>query len=58
LIEGFEAGYILADKGYDSDDVVQAITETGAVALIPSRKNRNELREYDRELYKERNLVG
>ncbi len=29
LIEGFGADYILADKGYDSDDFVQAITETG-----------------------------
>jgi len=57
LIEGFGADYILADKGYDSDDFVQAITETGAVAVIPSRKNRNEPRDYDRELYKERNLV-
>jgi transposase len=29
----------------------------GAVAIIPPRKNRNESRDYDRELYKERNLV-
>ena len=57
LIEGFEADYVLADKGYDSDDFVQVITATGAVAVIPPRKNRNEPREYDRELYKERNLV-
>ncbi len=57
LIEGFEAEYVLADKGYDSDDFVQAIAATGAEAVIPSRKNRNEPRAYDRELYKERNLV-
>lgn len=57
LIEGFEAEYVLADKGYDSDDFVQAIAATGAETVIPSRKNRNEPRTYDRELYKERNLV-
>ncbi len=57
LIEGFEADYVLADKGYDSDAFVQALSEAGAVAVISSRQNRNEPREYDRELYKERNLV-
>jgi transposase len=36
---------------------VQAITATGALAVIPPRRNRNELRDYDRSLYKERNLV-
>ena len=28
LIEGFEAGYVLADKGYDSDWFVSAIEKT------------------------------
>ena len=27
------------------------------MAVIPPRRNRNEVRDYDRELYKERNLV-
>ena len=57
LIEGFEAAYVLADKGYDSDEFVQTITATGAQAVIPPRNHRNTLREYDREVYKERNLV-
>ena len=35
LIEGFEADYVLADKGYDSDEFVQAIEAMGAVAVIP-----------------------
>ena len=33
------------------------VETAGAEAVIPPRKNRNEPREYDRELYKERNLV-
>jgi transposase len=57
LIDGFQADYVLADKGYDSDAFVQRIDQTGAVAVIPPRKNRNTPRDYDRELYKERNLV-
>ena len=57
LIEGFDADYVLADKGYDSDEFIEKIDKTGATAVIPPRRNRKEQREYDRELYKERNLV-
>jgi len=57
LIEGFPAEYVLADKGYDSDQFVSAIEETGAKPVIPPRKNRLDQRKYDSELYKERNLV-
>jgi transposase len=57
LITGFQADYIIADKGYDSDAFVLAITSTGAQAVIPPRSNRKELRDYDDILYKERNLV-
>lgn len=57
LIEGFKADYVLADKGYDSEAFVQRITATGAVAVIPPRSNRNNLRDYDRDVYKERNVV-
>jgi transposase len=57
LIEGFEAGYVLADKGYDSDAFVSAITESRAIPVIPSKKNRKTPRDLDKTLYKERNLV-
>jgi transposase len=57
LIEGFEAEYILADKGYDSDAFLQTINDSGAIAVIPPRKNRITPREYDRVIYKDRNLV-
>jgi transposase len=57
LIEGFNADYVLADKGYDSDNFIEAIEASGAEAVIPPRKNRTEQRNYDQELYKERNLV-
>ena len=57
LIQGFQADYVIADKGYDSGAFVLAINSTGADAVIPPRSNRKELRSYDKELYKERNLV-
>lgn len=57
LIEGFYADFVLADKGYDSNDFIKKIEESGAVPVIPPRRNRNEAREYDKHLYKERNLV-
>ena len=48
---------VLADKGYDSDALVEHVRSLGAEAVIPSKKNRNEQRGIDRELYKERNKV-
>ena len=57
LIEGFEAGYVLADKGYDSDRFVSAIEKSHAVPVIPSKKNRKVPRDFDKALYKERNVV-
>ncbi len=57
LIDGFDAAYVLADKGYDSDKFIGELEKSGATAVIPPRKNRKEQREYDQELYKERNLV-
>ena len=57
LIEQIQADYILADKGYDSDEFINSVEASGAVAVIPPRQNRIIRREYDREIYKERNLV-
>ena len=57
LIIGFEADYVLADKGYDSNAFVETVYDIGALPVIPSRTNRIENRDYDTDLYKERNLV-
>jgi transposase len=48
---------VVGDKGYDADDFVRTIEAQGAQAVIPPRKNRTEQRDYDRPLYKDRNLV-
>ena len=57
LIEGFQAGFVLADKGYDSNDFVEKVRISGAIAVIPARKNRLEGRDYDKTIYKERHYV-
>lgn len=57
LIEGLSVEVVIADKGYDSRAVVEAIESRGAEAVIPSLKNRAEQRDYDRDRYKDRNLA-
>jgi len=57
LIEGIDADYLLGDKGYDSDAIVDQAQKQSMEAVIPSRKNRTEQRTYDEELYKLRHLV-
>jgi transposase len=57
LIAGVATEAVLADKGYDSDANRVAIRAAGADPCIPPRKNRLESIEYDRHLYKERDVV-
>jgi transposase len=57
MIAGFQADFVLADKGYDSNEFIETIQASGAVAVIPPRKNRIESRDYDKIIYKERNFV-
>jgi transposase len=57
LIADIEVEHVIADRGYDSDKLIGAIEAVGAVAVIPPRSNRKQEREYDRHLYKDRNLV-
>lgn len=57
LLEGFKANAILADKGYDANDLIDSIQAAGAMAVIPPKQNRVVQRSYDRHMYKDRNLV-
>ena len=57
LIAGYEFERVIADRAYDSDDLLRRIAEQEAEAVIPLRKNRKEQRDYDKHLYKERHLV-
>jgi transposase len=57
LIEGLSAEHLIADKGYDSDAIVEQAKRQGMQAQIPPRKNRKEPRVWDKYLYKLRHLV-
>lgn len=57
LIKDTPADFIVADKGYDSDAFVQAISAQGSQAVIPPRSNRLKPRTFDHHLYRDRNLV-
>ena len=57
LIEGIKAEYLLADKAYDTNEIIVAATELGMDPVIPPKRNRREKRGYDRALYKLRHLV-
>ena len=57
LIEDFEPRALIADKGYGSDALIEAVAAKGIYAVIPPKKNRTEMREYVRHLYRERHLV-
>jgi len=57
LIEGYEPQALIADKGYYSDALIQAVTAKGIEAVIPPKKNQLVQREYDQHLYRERHLI-
>ena len=63
LIEGIGAECLLADKTYDTNEIIATVRELGMDPVIPpksnrTKSNRREKRNYDRALYKLRNLVG
>jgi transposase len=57
LLTGYQPRAVIADKGYDSDALVEFIEARGAEAVIPAKQNRSKPRVHDEHLYKERNLV-
>lgn len=57
LIADVPSEVVIGDKGYDSRAVVEAIRAQGAEAVIPTQKDRKQQRAYDKDRYKDRNLV-
>ena len=57
LLKDYEVEFVFGDKAYDAEPILTTIAEMDAQAVIPPKSNRNEPREYDEELYKERHLV-
>ena len=57
LVAAARGENFIADKGYDSNAVVDAIHAKNMKAVIPSREMRKAKRHMDTHLYKERHLV-
>ena len=57
LIEGMTAENLLADKGYDSDAIIEQATEQGMKTQILPKRNRKEQRRYGKDIYKLRHLA-
>jgi transposase len=55
LLADHEPEVVIADRGYDKKALVEEIESRGAVAVIPTQKNRKEQRDVDGHLYRERN---
>jgi transposase len=48
---------VLADKGYDTDSILNHLSERGIQAVIPPRSMRTVQRDFDRTLYRQRNRI-
>ena len=57
LRQGYRCDYVIADKGYDDDELVLHIRAMDAMPVIPARKHRTLPRDYDKHLDKERHLI-
>lgn len=57
LLENIQSSFVLADKGYDSQHLVDLIQPQGAEVVIPPKANRKVQRNYDTEIYKQRNWI-
>lgn len=58
LMPDLRAGQrVLADQAYDANKIRMQITQAGAEAVIPSKKNRKQILDHDPELYKHRNQI-
>ena len=48
---------LIADKGYDSQALREWLDQRGTQAVIPPRRNRKVQYDYDRTIYKQRNVI-
>ena len=57
MIDGISAETLLADRGYDTNQIIAYAADAGMNIVIPAKRNRKQQREYDRYLYRLRHLV-
>jgi transposase len=57
LIVGIGAENLMADRAYDTDEIISEAKKAGMEAVMPPKRKRKEPRLYDEYLYKLRHLV-
>ncbi len=57
LIDGIEFGGLIADKAFDSNDIVADLNERGAKVVISQHPRRTKPLKIDAEMYKWRHLI-
>ena len=58
LLPDMEADMLLADKAFDADErVIKPLAAAGKTAVIPSKANRKQPRQFDRHMYAARHLI-
>ena len=57
LIEGIEFGALIADKAFDSNDIIANLNERGAKIVISQHPRRTVPLQIDTEMYKWRHLI-
>ena len=57
MVAEIPGSILVADKGYDSDDFRQWLSERGIKACVPPRSNRLHPRPYSKSSYRRRHLV-
>lgn len=50
LIDGFPTEYLLADKGYDTNEIIEFADTNGMITVIPTKRNCKDQRFYNKEL--------
>ena len=57
LIEGISGNYLLADRGYDTNEVIEKAKRLQLEVVIPPKRNRKNPRSYDKGIYEKRHKI-
>jgi transposase len=57
LLANDKSDYLLADRGYDCNELRNTLVARGTQPVIPGKRDRLQAIEYDTHIYKERNCI-
>lgn len=57
LVQGLSAEALMADRAYDTNDILNWLKKHSIESVIPPKKNRTDQRSYDKYLYRLRHIV-